>query len=113
MKITKEMIPLISDIEYEIGKECYNGNSFNGWTQTFGCGFRYPITYDIDEEHAEKTKLSIQNEPKITTKNLHTVCYKFGSNELLIAHGIENVLNMLEKRYGLDFEELEKEYRKK
>ena len=34
--------------------------------------------------------------------------YKFGSNELFIGKGLQNVLNYLEDRYGLDFAELER-----
>ena len=34
--------------------------------------------------------------------------YKFGSNELYIGKGIIGILEYLEKRYGLDFNQLEK-----
>ena len=35
--------------------------------------------------------------------------YVFGSNHLFIGEGIYNILNELEKRYGLDFDKMEEE----
>jgi hypothetical protein len=39
--------------------------------------------------------------------------YKFGTNQLFIGEGIAKVLSFMEERYGLDFDELEKEYKNK
>jgi len=39
--------------------------------------------------------------------------YKFGVNELFIGMGLINVLEYLEDRYDLDFNELEKNRKKK
>ena len=115
MKIKTNMIPLLSEIEYKIGNSCYNGDSYNGWTDEYGCSFRYPIVYeykDTDGIHSRKTRTSILSNSDITPENIKTVCYKFGANELEIGRAIIDVLNMLENRYGLDFESLEKEYQK-
>jgi hypothetical protein len=38
--------------------------------------------------------------------------YVFGSNHLFIGKGIYNILNELEKRYGLDFNKMEEEFEK-
>lgn len=115
MKVKNSMIPLISDIEYTIGNSCYNGESYNGWTNEYGCSFRYPVVYETKDGegiHAYKTKRPISMHKDITSKNIKTLCYKFGANELEIGTAIIDVLNMLEDRYGLDFEALEDEYRK-
>ncbi len=116
MKVKKQMIPLISAIEYKIGKSCYNAESYNGWTDEYGCSFRYPIVYEVKDEeddiHIRKTRLSIESTGDINAENLRTVCYKFGANELSIGGAVVDVLNMLEARYGINFEELEKEYQK-
>ena len=32
MKITPEIAALIAQLEYEIGRECYNPNSYDGYT---------------------------------------------------------------------------------
>jgi hypothetical protein len=34
--------------------------------------------------------------------------YKFGRIDFFVGYAIKNILDHLEKRYGLDFEELEK-----
>ena len=116
MKIKKSLIPLISDIEYRIGNSCYNGDSYNGWTDEYGCRFRYPIVYETKDHegiHVRKSRMSIEYNSDITPENIKTVCYKFGANELEIGGAIIGVLNMLEDRYGIDIESLEKEYQKR
>lgn len=45
MKLNKKTIELICELERVIGNECYNPNSFDGWTLEEGCSFRYPVTY--------------------------------------------------------------------
>lgn len=115
MKLQKERISLISDIEYKIGNSCYNGDSYNGWTEEYGCSFRYPIVYETKEEgkvYTWKTRGKIEWTNRIDDSNIKTVCYRFGANELCIGAAIVDVLEMLEERYGIDFNELEKKYEK-
>lgn len=45
----------------------------------------------------------------ISPSEVHTMKYVFGSNHLFIGEGIYNILNELEKRYGLDFDKMEEE----
>lgn len=45
----------------------------------------------------------------ISPSEVHTMKYVFGSNHLFIGKGIYNILNELEKRYGLDFNKMEEE----
>ena len=47
MKLDKSMCRLIANLEYKIGSECYNPNSYDGWNDIEGCGFRYPISFPI------------------------------------------------------------------
>lgn len=112
MNITNQMIELISDIEYKIGCYCYNGNSYNGWTKEYGCSFRYPIYYRTmigDKAVETHTRANIKNRD-ITPENLRTVFYKFGSNHLMIGIAVIDVLNILETRYGIDFNAMEETY---
>ena len=44
---------------------------------------------------------------KISPDSITYMKYKFGSNELYIGKGIIGILEYLEKRYGLDFNQLE------
>ena len=48
----------------------------------------------------------------ISPSEVHTMKYVFGSNHLFIGKGIYNILNELEKRYGLDFNKMEEELEK-
>lgn len=105
MKLTKKTIQLICDLERLIGEECYNPNSFDGWTLEEGREFRYPITYTDKEGVERKSWATLQNMDK---KNIGTMRYKFGSNNLFIGIGLQNVLEYLENKYDLDFDELVK-----
>lgn len=118
MKATKTTMKLISAIEYEIGSSCYNGSSYNGWTDEYGCSFRYPLSYEYKDDDgdicSDRTKLRIEDYfGFINPDNIRTACYKFGANELCIGAAIIDMLTMLEERYELDFEKLEKEYQKR
>lgn len=113
MKVDKNMTNIICNIEYIIGDETYNPNSYNGWTCEEGCSFRYPVNYcknkeDLEEEILSKTKYKIDN---IDPECINTMKYKFGSNHLYIGNGIVKALEFLEKRYNLDFVALEEQKR--
>ena len=43
MKNTQNIASLIAQLEYEVGKECYNPNSYDGYTGIEGLGYRYPV----------------------------------------------------------------------
>ena len=117
MKLTKKMFKVMADLEHLIGSECYNPNSYDGWNDIDGCDFRYPINVpDKDGEYA-KIRTNIYDSVLIDNKNLNAdsflyMKYKFGSNELYIGQGIISALEYLENRYGLDFNELEKNRQK-
>lgn len=104
------MTKLICDLEYLIGRECYNPNSYDGWTGDEGCSYRYKIYLYPDKDSAEpiETKMRINDRvTAITPYAVSTMKYKFGSNHLFIGEGIKKILEELEKRYDLDFNELE------
>lgn len=109
MVIDKKMVELICELEYIVGSQTYNPNSYNGWTGEEGCGFKYPVNYcktkkDLNDHVLSKTKYRID---KINPDCIGTMKYKFGSNHLYIGDGIVAVLEHLEELYGLDFNELE------
>ena len=115
MILRKELAPVIADMEYLIGKECYNPNSYDGWNDIEGCSFRYPVSFKIPErERFIKVKgkikgyLSDFEKEEELLEALTYMKYRFGSNELFIGKGLVNVLGYLEERYGLDFLELER-----
>ena len=110
MKLDKKMAKLICDLEYCIGSECYNPSSYDGWTGEVGCDFRYPVNIRVnkDDENLTKIRGKITDwYPKIGEDSIPTMKYKFGSNHLFIGLGIKRLLEELEKRYDLDFNELE------
>ena len=121
MKLTQKLTDLICEIEYLIGDQCYNPNSYDGYTGDEGCSFRYPVYTYTDKStdelvkirgHANKdflgTYLGI-----VTPELVRSMRYKFGSNHLYIGEAIYSVLGMLEKRYGICFEQLEAEHLRK
>ena len=113
MKMNDELAKVICDLEYEIGAECYNPHSYDGWNNIEGCDFRYPINFPNEKGEYTKIRSNIRNsysieEKDITTERVKYIKYRFGSNELFIGRGLINVLDYLENRYGLDFAELEK-----
>lgn len=112
MEITNKTAKLIADLEYLIGKECYNPNSYDGWNDIEGCDFRYPINVPNDEGKYQKIRSRITNsylidDKDITPSAVKYMKYKFGSNELYVGKGIINILEYLEERYNIDFEKLE------
>ncbi len=115
MKLKKELASVLANMEYLIGKECYNPNSYDGWKDIEGCNFRYPVTirYPARDRNV-KTKDNIneifalyENEEELI-EALTYMKYRFGSNELFIGRGLLNVIQYLEDRYNINFEELER-----
>ena len=110
MKIDETTAKLICELEYLVGSECYNPNSYDGWTGIAGKEYRYPV-YALDKEGDEElTKFRGnvgRHADEFTEKTIRTMKYKFGSNHLFIGNGILNILDTLEKRYGIDFNDLE------
>ncbi len=103
MIITNETAQLISDLEEVIGNTCYNGDSYNGWTKEYGAHFRYPVTYIGNDGARYKTKGRKTN---INLNRIEQMRYKFGANQLYIGRGIRNLLEELEDRFDIDFEDL-------
>lgn len=108
MKVDERIARLICELEYKIGNQTYNPNSYNGWTGEEGQEFKYPVNYcaskkDLNDRVLTKTKRIESIPPEC----IGTMKYKFGSNHLYIGDGIVKVLEYLESVYGLDFNELE------
>ena len=112
MKLTKEMCKIVADMEYLIGSECYNPNSYDGWNDIEGCSFRYPVNVPDKKGDYSKIRTHINTscllDPEtIGPETIPFLKYKFGSNELYVGQGILSILDYLEKRYALDFNSLE------
>lgn len=99
MVVDKNIVELICTLEYKIGNQTYNPNSYNGWTGEEGCGFKYPVSYcknkrDLEEHKSTKTKSRIEF---VEPECIETMKYVFGSNHLYIGDGIVEILNYLEE----------------
>lgn len=105
MKLKKATIDLICELERIIGDECYNPNSFDGWTLEEGRSFRYPVSYEDKDGKGHKTRYRVENMDK---DHVNSIRYVFGSNNLFIGSAIVKVLERLEQKYDLDFDELVK-----
>ena len=103
MKIDREMADLICELEYVIGNQTYNPNSYNGWTGEEGCGYKYPVNYCVSKEALENERLSKTKHriDYIDPECIDTMKYAFGSNHLYIGDGIVKAMEILEKRYGV------------
>lgn len=107
MQVDKNVMQLIIDLEYIIGKECYNPNSYDGYTGEQGREFRYPVwvdTSNTSEVNMQKFSRKISG---ITPEKISSMKYKFGSNHLYIGSALKMILELLEDRYDIDFSELE------
>lgn len=118
MKLDSNMIKLIAHLEWLIGSECYNPNSYDGWNDIEGCSFRYPINVPMEDGRYVKVRSNINdtvmlNEKDITSSSIEYMKYKFGSNELFIGQGLIKIMEYLELRYGIDFNELETQVQQK
>ncbi|MDE6019458.1 MAG: hypothetical protein K2H01_00460 [Ruminococcus sp.] len=116
MKLDLQTANLICDLEYLIGRKCFNPKSYNGWANVEGLLYRYPVTFqrikDGDKIKADhKVQYAVAEE--ITPEMVESLRYKIGVNELYIRKGLIDILNEIERRYGLDFNSLEKEYQSK
>lgn len=110
MKLDENTRRLIAELEYLIGHECYNPNSYDGWNDIEGCSFRYPITVLFNKTDYVKIKGNIRDYSvyeNLSDKTIKSMKYKFGSNELFIGRGIINILEYLEDKYNLDFCDME------
>lgn len=112
MKLEQKMCKLIADLEFLIGSECYNPNSYDGWNDIEGCDFRYPINFPNNNGKYTKVRFNINESPlidenDITPEAITYMKYRFGSNELFIGKGIIKALEYIEKRYNINFNDLE------
>lgn len=105
MEINKKTAQIVSDLEAIVGNCCYNGDSYNGYTGEYGAHFRYPVMYPTTDGEFSKAWYGKDN---FDYKRVDEMHYKFGANQLYIGAAIIRVLNELEERYDIDFEELEK-----
>ena len=118
MQLSQEITDLICEIEYIIGDQCYNPNSYNGYTGEEGCSYRYPVYAFTDKSsnNLVKTRGKLNSKwsyiGSVTPELVRGMRYQFGTNHLYIGEAIYQTLDMLEKRYGLDFSLLEDEHRK-
>ena len=84
-----------------------NSNSYDGYTDIEGLDYRYPVKVYKNEN----MKTYRRRTPSISPSEVHTIKYVFGFNHLFIGKEIYNILNELEKRYGLDFNKMKEELR--
>lgn len=61
MQLNDELSKVIAEMEYLIGSECYNPNSYDGWHDEEGKDFRYPVHFPIGMQRSEKVREKITN----------------------------------------------------
>lgn len=105
---------LIINMEQRIGGECYNSNiqNYGSWGTWEGEGreFKYPFNYYDNKKNKIKEWRISEN---MTPEEIKSAYYAFGANQLHIGRALLNLIDYLEKRYEIDFIELEKQIQKK
>ncbi|WP_345974776.1 hypothetical protein [Sulfurimonas sp. HSL3-7] len=95
-------------LESTIGGQCYNGHiqNYGSWGQWLDEGreFKYPFYYYKNNEKQPKTHY-LNN--SMNANELYSAYYPFGANQLHISKAILKTIELIEKRYGLNFCELE------
>ena len=112
MELNKSTCKLIAELEYIIGSECHNPNAYDGWTGIEGCNYRYPVNiHDSDGKYIKFrnkiTDTAFFSIDDIKPTTIQYMKYKFGTNELMIGQGLLKILEFLEARYGIQFNDLE------
>lgn len=59
MIVDENIAELICALEYKIGNQTYNPNSYNGWTGEEGCRFKYPVSYCKNKIDLEEHKITM------------------------------------------------------
>lgn len=110
MFLTKKIGEVIADLEYIVGSSTYNQNAAYG----DGDYFRYPINVPDGKNEYHKIRDNIKEYTLINRKrkgisvnSILEMHYLFGSNELYIGRAIVRIMEYLEERYGIDFNDLE------
>ena len=104
MQLNRNMTNIICDLEYLIGSKCCNTNSY-GEEMT---SYKYPVKYYANKnDYLSKDISKTDRVKEISPKYISTMKYTFGSNSLYIGAGIVDILEYLEDRYELNFNELE------
>ena len=105
MIVDENIAELICTLEYKIGNQTYNPNSYNGWTGEEGCGFKYPVSYcknkiDLEEHKITKTKSKIEFIDPECIETMNALCHSEPSNvhcpmersEISVFLGISQIL---------------------
>ena len=106
MELDNLTVDLIKELEYIIGNKVYNKNTKNPDGED-GRKIRYPCLMRDSKDwkfYRYKGKLYDADSDSITS-----AYYNFGANDLDIGDALVKMLEFIEKRYGIDFNQLEKE----
>ena len=107
MELNNLTVDLIKELEYIIGNKVYNENTKNPDGEEDGRMIRYPCSMrDSKDEvwYCYKGKLY-----DATPESITWTYYDFGANNLNIGDALIGMLEFIERRYGLDFNQLEEE----
>ena len=129
MQVDDKIFELISELEYIIGNETYSKSTLCGPYTPMEDFYRYPVRMKMNNnEQGRGTKIQgkvhnhinfwtekgVKRSQMLSTPDIiSSMYYPFGPFELYIGNGLVKVLEFLEQRYGIDFNELEQNAHKK
>ena len=111
VEINENIMRLIFDLERIVGNSCYNTRSSTPMN-TKGKLIRYPVWADIlynSKKYPDKSTYWLNG---ILPEDIGSIHYEFGANYLYIGDALNKILLFIEKRYNLDFNELEEKHLK-
>jgi hypothetical protein len=98
---------LVEDIEQIVGGHFYNAKIQNygpgGVWEGEGRAFRYPLSI-VDSENESRKHWKVPS--ALPAEHLVTGHYKLGTNELGVVRAIIDVIELLERRYGIDLSDM-------
>ena len=95
------MKELLIELEDIVGREIYNPHTQNygpdGVYEGEGRSYQYPITFTVNGKDRKSREMHLFTQPEV----IMTGRYKFGANELRIYWALKEVVEFLQREYGL------------
>ena len=113
-----DVLKIACDMVDELGAKCIAARNVKNGEFDFDSSFLYDSNVCLEDGKIKSLTRARQSFDDITgdeplDKRLERVRFTFGYNHLYAGEAALCILDMLEARYGLDFNELEKEFQRK
>ena len=106
MELTKELAELLCDFEYLVGAECHQEMNPLVYDDL---EYRYPVKIPMPgyEDEFLRIKKNVKYVSDLDPCNIKYSFYQMGKNQIHIGRALCQMMDILEKRYNIDFNALE------